>query len=116
MFFEVAVDLRRQSNSFGKWYGIILSAENQKQLYIPEGFAQGFLVLEDNTVFVAKVTDYQSKEYADGVIWNDPDLNIEWPLDLIDGVELIQSEADKKRVSLATLIKNDRLPRKLGTE
>lgn len=109
-FFEVAVDLRRQSNTFGKWYGIILSAENQKQLYIPEGFAQGFLVLEDNTVFAAKVTDYQYKEYADGIIWNDPDLKIDWPLDLIEENEIIQSEADKNRGNFATLMRNKRLP------
>ena len=107
-FFDVAVDLRKDSDTLGKWYGIILSAENKKQFYIPPGFAQGFLVLEENTIFAAKVTDYQYKEFADGVMWNDPDLNIDWPLDLIDGVELIQSEADKKRVSLATIIKNDR--------
>lgn len=109
-FFEVAVDLRRQSNTFGKWYGIILSAENQKQLYIPEGFAQGFLVLEDNTVFVAKVTDYQYKEHTDGIIWNDPVLKIDWPLDLIEENEIIQSETDKNRDNLATLMRNNRLP------
>ena len=108
-FFEVAVDLRRGSSTFGKWYGIILSAENQKQLFIPEGFAQGFLVLEDNTIFSAKVTDYQYKEYADGVAWNDADLNIDWPLDLINNMEIIQSEADKNRASLKLLLENGRL-------
>ena len=109
-FFEVAVDLRRKSSTLGKWYGIILSAENQKQLYIPEGFAQGFLVLEDNSIFSAKVTDYQYKEYADGVAWNDADLNIDWPLDLINNMEIIQSEADKNRASLKLLLENGKLP------
>lgn len=108
--FEVAVDLRRKSSTFGKWYGAILSADNQKQLYIPEGFAQGFLVLEDNTIFSAKVTDYQYKEYADGVAWNDADLNIDWPFDLINNMKIIQSEADKNRDTFATLMRNNRLP------
>lgn len=109
-FFEVAVDLRKGSPTLGKWYGVILSAENQKQLYIPEGFAQGFLALENNTIFSAKVTDYQYKEYADGIIWNDPDLKIDWPLYLITDIEIIQSEADKKRDNFATLMRNKRLP------
>lgn len=110
-FFDVAVDLRKESHTFGKWFGIILSAENKKQLYIPEGFAQGFLVLEDNTIFSAKVTDYQYKEFADGIAWNDPDLKIDWRLDLLGDSEVVQSEADKARKSLAFLIETDGLPK-----
>ena len=112
--YEVAVDLRSQSNTFGKWYGILLSAENQKQLYIPEGFAQGFLALDDNTIFSAKVTDYQHKEYADGVAWNDADLSIDWPLDSINNMEIIQREADKNRWTLKKLLENVRLPIWIG--
>lgn len=109
-FFDAVVDLRKGSKTFGKWYGIILSAENKKQLYIPEGFAQGFLVLEDNTIFSAKVSDYQYKEYAEGIMWNDSDLDIKWPIELIGGKNIIQSEADKNRPLFRELIKSKKLP------
>lgn len=109
-FYSVVVDLRKGSKTFGQWYGTFLSDKNKKQIFVPAGLAHGFLVLEDNTIFAAKVTDYQYKEFADGLIWNDPDLGIKWPLDLLDGVEIIQSEADKNRMKLAELIINKRLP------
>lgn len=104
-FFDVAVDLRRDSKTFGKWYGIILSAENKKEIYIPSGFAHGFLALEDNTIFSAKVTEYFYPNFSDGILWNDPDLNIKWPLELLNGSPLVQSEIDKTRKTLKQVLK-----------
>ena len=78
--FDVAVDLRRSSPSFGKWVGATLTEENQSQLWIPPGFAHGFLALTDNTTVQYKVTDYWNPEHERTLIWNDPKVNIEWPL------------------------------------
>lgn len=91
--FDVAVDLRNDSKTYGKWFGLILSGENKKQLYIPEGFGHGFLVLSDEAEFVYKCTDYYCPENEGGIIWNDPDVNIDWPLD--DITEVILSGKDK---------------------
>ena len=99
--FDVAVDLRHGSETYGKWEGVILSEENKKQFYIPEGFAHGFLVLSDEAVFNYKCTDYYAPEYDGGVMWNDPDINIEWPLEGIE--EIILSEKDKKHPNLKDL-------------
>lgn len=93
--FDVAVDLRKGSATFGKWLGIILTAENKKQFYVPEGFAHGFLVLSDTAVFNYKCTDYYAPAYDSGVIWNDPDIAIDWPLDGID--QIILSDKDKNQ-------------------
>lgn len=98
--FDVAVDIRKNSDTFGKWFGIELSDENQKQFYIPEGFAHGFLVLSDIAVFQYKVTDYYHPNDEGGIIWNDKDIDIKWPElsnenELIDGTKLIFSEKDK---------------------
>ena len=99
--FDVAVDLRTGSPTYGQWEGVILNEENKKQFYIPEGFAHGFLVLSDEAVFNYKCTDLYSPEYDGGVMWNDPDINIEWPIDGIENILL--SEKDKKHPSLKEL-------------
>lgn len=91
--FDVAVDLRKDSKTFGKWHGLELTEENKKQFYIPEGFAHGFLVLSDVTEFCYKVTDFYRPDDEGGIMWNDPTIGIEWPLDGIDEIKL--SEKDK---------------------
>lgn len=78
--FDVAVDLRKSSPTFGCWVGEILSATNRKQLWIPEGFAHGFLVLSDTAECLYKTTDYYSIQHERFISWNDPDINIRWPL------------------------------------
>lgn len=78
--FDVAVDLRRSSPNFGKWTGTILSAENRRQLWIPEGFAHGFYVLSDWAEIVYKATDYYAPEWEHTIAWNDPAIGIEWPI------------------------------------
>jgi dTDP-4-dehydrorhamnose 3,5-epimerase len=92
--FDVAVDLRRDSKTFGKWFGVVLSAENKKQFYIPKGFAHGFLVLSDYAEFAYKCSDFYHPDDEGGLIWNDPDIGVEWPLQ--EGVELIFSDKDTK--------------------
>ena len=79
--FDVAVDLRKNSNTFGKWVGVELSAENHKQLWIPPGFAHGFLVLSPTAEFLYKTTDYYHPQSEVCLAWNDPAVNIKWPLD-----------------------------------
>ena len=99
--FDVAVDLRKGSPTYGQWEGVVLSAENKKQFYIPEGFAHGFLVLSDHAIFNYKCTDFYCPEGKGGVLWNDPDIGIEWPLDGIDNI--ILSEKDKVHPTLKDL-------------
>ncbi len=94
-FYDVAVDLRKDSPTYRKYYGTIISAENHLQMYIPEGFAHGFLVLEEGTVFFAKVTDVQHPGDDVGIRWDDPTLDIKWPIELLNGAELIMTEKDK---------------------
>ena len=107
--FDVAVDIRPGSATYGKWYGLELSAENKKQFYIPEGFAHGFLVLSDTAEFCYKVTDFYHAEDEAGIAWNDPSIGISWPevvgeyhgsasakgYTLADGTPLLLSEKDQ---------------------
>lgn len=79
--FDVAVDVRKHSVNFGKWVGVLLSAENKRQLWIPAGFAHGFLVLSESAEFLYKTTDYWYPEHERSVRWDDPEIGIEWPLD-----------------------------------
>ena len=79
--FDVAVDLRKSSPTFGQWVGIHLSAENKHQLWVPEGFAHGFVVLSETAEFIYKTTDYYAPEHERSVLWSDPNLNIKWPIE-----------------------------------
>lgn len=90
--FDVAVDLRRSSATFGRWVGTSLSAENKLQIWIPVGFAHGFYVLSEMAEIVYKVTDYYAPEWERTLLWNDPDLGIEWPL--LNGMPPVLSEKD----------------------
>ena len=92
--FDVAVDLRSGSATYGKWFGVELSAENKKQFYIPEGFAHGFLVLSDEAEFCYKCTDFYRPGDEGGLAWNDAEIGIKWPVE--DGMKLIISEKDQK--------------------
>jgi len=96
--FDVAVDLRRSSPTFQRWIGEVLSADNKRQLWIPEGFAHGFLVLSDEAEFLYKTTDYWHPEHERTIRWNDPALGIEWPT---DGIAPIVSGKDAAGTSVA---------------
>lgn len=92
--FDVAVDLRNGSKTYGKWVGVTLSAVNKKQFYIPEGFAHGFLVISDEAEFTYKCTEYYHPEDEGGIKWDDPNIGVEWPLG--EEIQPILSEKDKK--------------------
>jgi len=96
--FDVGVDIRKGSPHFGKWYGEILSGENHKMLYFPPGFAHGFLSLEDNTEVIYKCTGIFSAGDERAIVWDDPDIGIKWPIDLVGDV--IVSERDQKHPGL----------------
>ncbi len=91
--YDVAVDLRPNSSSYGKWYGLELSADNKRQFYVPKGFAHGFLTLEDQTEVLYKTTDYYYPEDEGGIIYNDPTLAIPWP---VEEAKIILSDKDRK--------------------
>lgn len=96
--FDVAVDIRQSSSSFGKWVGKVLSFDNKQQMWIPKGFAHGFYVLSKWANVIYKVTDYYSPEWERTLLWNDPELQIEWPLD--HEIPLLISEKDTAGVEL----------------
>lgn len=100
--FDVAVDLRPGSKTYGKWYGVILSAENKKQFFVPKNFAHGFLVLSEMAEFAYKCTDFYHPNDEGGLIWNDPDIGVKWPIP--EGMELIFSEKDQKWPGLKSLL------------
>lgn len=97
--FDVAVDLREGSSTFGRWFGVVLSAENKKQFFIPKNFAHGFLVLSEEAEFCYKVTDFYHPNDEGGLMWNDPEIGVEWPLGDIPGP--ILSEKDRLHPGLA---------------
>lgn len=94
--YDVAVDIRRESPTFGKWVGVFLSAENKRQLWIPEGFAHGFYVISKTAEFLYKTTDYRYAEYERGLNWQDSTLNIDWPINH----EVLLSEKDRNAANL----------------
>lgn len=112
--FDVAVDIRKESKTFGQWFGVELTAENHKQFYISPGFAHGFLVLSDVAEFCYKCTDFYHPEDEGGIAWNDPAIGIEWPelkgdyrgnassisYTLDDGTKLVLSNKDEMRVGI----------------
>lgn len=79
--FDVAVDIRKSSPNFGKWAGVVLSVDNHRQLWVPPGFAHGFVVLSESAQFLYKTTDYWFPEHERSILWNDPAIGIEWPID-----------------------------------
>ncbi len=99
--FDVAVDIRQSSATFGQWVGVTLSAANKKQLWVPPGFAHGFLVLQDHTEFLYKTTDYYAPQFERCIAWNDAKLAIDWPL--IDAPLLSAKDAQGKSLQLAEL-------------
>lgn len=98
--FDVGVDLRKNSKTFGQWKGLVLNEENKKELYIPEGFAHGFLVLSETAEFIYKCTRFYDPSDEGGIMWNDPDIGIEWP---INDLKIILSEKDKNNSLLKNL-------------
>ena len=92
--FDVAVDLREGSKTFGQWYGVVLSAENKKHFFIPKGFAHGFLVLSDHAEFAYKCSDFYHPNDEGGLIWNDPETGVELPIP--EGMALIMSDKEQK--------------------
>ncbi|SHM58966.1 dTDP-4-dehydrorhamnose 3,5-epimerase [Gracilibacillus kekensis] len=94
--FDVAIDIRKDSENYGKWYGVELTEENKKQLLVPKGFAHAFMTLTENVEVEYKVDEVYSPENDRGILWNDPDIGIEWPLD----VEPILSDKDKNAPTL----------------
>lgn len=96
--FDVAVDIRKSSPTFGKYVGVILSAENKRQFWIPEGFAHGFYVMSETAEFVYKCTNYYDPTSEHSILWNDPDIGIKWPL--ADGIKINLSDKDTKASAL----------------
>jgi len=90
--FDVVVDIRKGSPTFGQWFGLELTVDNKKQIWIPEGLAHGFLVTSESAEFLYKTTDYYSPEHERSLLWNDPDVGIDWPLHLINAEPLLAAK------------------------
>lgn len=101
--FDVAVDIREGSPTFGKWFGVVLSAENKKQFFVPKNFAHGFLVLSDYAEFSYKCTDFYHPEDEGGILYNDPEIGIDWPV--LTDVQITMSDKDQKWGGIAELNK-----------
>ncbi len=100
--FDVAVDLREGSKTFGKWYGVLLSARNKKQFFVPKNFAHGFIVLSEEAEFCYKVTDFYHPNDEGGILWNDAEVGVEWPMpEGMTAADLILSDKDKVQKSFA---------------
>ena len=105
--FDVAVDLREGSETFGKWFGVTLSAENKKQFFIPKGFAHGFIVLSDYAEFCYKVTDFYHPNDEGGLLWKDPEIGVEWPMpEGMTEADLTLSDKDKVWSGISEYVKN----------
>ena len=105
---DVAIDLRKDSPTFGKHYLVELTADNKKMFYIPPGFAHGFLTLEDNTEFQYKCTDYYAPEFDSGILWNDSDIGIDWDFEKygLSADEVLLSDKDKKQQTLKEFVQS----------
>ena len=90
--FDVAVDMRKSSPTLGRWAGVLLSAENRKQLWVPAGFAHGFVVLSDHADFLYKTTDYYAPEHERALAWNDPEVGVDWPLADLAGPPILSGK------------------------
>ena len=99
--YDVAVDLRRGSETYGQWRGVLLSAENKRQVYVPEGFAHGFLVMSDTAEFAYKCTRFYDPSDEGGLMYNDPDIGVEWPI--AEDMDILLSDKDKKNPSFKEL-------------
>lgn len=98
--YDVAVDIRKSSPTFGHWVGCMLSAENKQQLWVPPGFAHGFVVVSDVAEVLYKATDFYAPQHERSILWNDPDIGIEWPMDLMGDCEIMLSQKDQSGKSL----------------
>ena len=101
--FDVVVDIRKESPTFGQWFGQLLSAENKRQVWIPKGMAHGFLVTSESAEFLYKTTDYYSPEFERSLLWNDADVDIEWPLHMLDGIAPLLAVKDANALQLKGL-------------
>ncbi|MGR6840804.1 dTDP-4-dehydrorhamnose 3,5-epimerase [Aliivibrio wodanis] len=101
--FDVAVDMRESSETFGQWVGVVLSEDNKRQLWVPEGFAHGFYVMSEEAEFVYKCTDYYNPAAEASLKWNDPSVNVEWPL--VNGAAPLLSEKDEAGICFKDAVK-----------
>lgn len=101
--YDVAVDMRAGSPTYGKYFGLELTEDNKKMFYVPEDFAHGFIALSDEVEFLYKVTDYYYPEFESGIIWDDPEIGVKWPLEQYGIKELILSDKDKKLKRLSEM-------------